>query len=87
MTEINTLMQTFNFENQFQTQTTYFSNFTPGTLNTTWQSLFTHFGIANNYLYIGLFFAWFSWVYFIHIIVDVIVWLPKMFHSWIERWC
>ena len=86
LTEINTLMNTFNFETQFTNQCNYFSNFTPTLLNRTYQELFTNFGVAQNYLYIGLFFAWFTWVYFIHVVIDIMLWLPKLFHKWLERW-
>lgn len=63
-----------------------FSNFTPSILRTSFTEIFQNFD-SEIYIALGDFFGWFTWVFFIHIIVDIVIWLPKMFHSWIDRWC
>lgn len=32
-------------------------------------------------------FAWFVSAYFYEVIVDFVVWLPRLIHSFMERWC
>lgn len=51
-------------------------------------SVFGQLGFTGNVLNIlsGCF-GWFVTVYFIEVIVDFVVWLPKLIHSFMERWC
>lgn len=50
--------------------------------------LFTQLEFTGYYLMIlsGCF-GWFVSVYFYEVIVDFVVWLPKLIHSFMERWC
>lgn len=74
-----------NFFSIFQRNCFDFAQYTPSVLKNAFIDIFQSFD-NEIYISIGEFFAWFSWVFFIHIIVDIVVWLPKIFHSWLERW-
>lgn len=54
----------------------------------TFSSLFRHIGFSGNVATIlyGSF-SWFVSVYFFELMVDFVVWLPRMVHSWMNRWC
>lgn len=41
----------------------------------------------DNCNYLGVLFGWMTSVQLYHLLYDVAVWLFRMFHSWLERWC
>lgn len=86
-TIITTYLNNNTFTNSFTNTVSWFGNHTPSILNNAFTELFEEFNISNTYATtLGMFFGWFTWTYFIHLIVDIIVWLPKLFHKWLERW-
>lgn len=86
-TTITTYLSNNNFINSFTNIIDWFSNYTPSILKNAYRDLFTNFDITNTYATsLGVFFGWFTFTYFIHLMVDIIVWLPKLFHKWLERW-
>lgn len=66
----------------------YWNSFNISFIYNAFYSVFVQLGYTGNALVIisGCF-AWFTTVYFIEIIVDFVVWLPKLIHSFMERWC
>lgn len=42
---------------------------------------------GNNLMILSGCFGWFASVYFIEVIVDFVIWLPRLIHSFMERWC
>lgn len=85
-TDIQSFISCIDYSTTLTTNSTIFSNYTPTFIIDMWTDLFTTIGgITDNAF--ALCFAWFTWVYFIHILLDVAIWLPKMFHSWLDRWC
>lgn len=39
----------------------------------------------NNLYTFYVYMAWFTWTYFLHLMVDFIVWLPKWFHNILDK--
>ena len=88
-TDINSFLSTNGFWLFLEDNATRFGNFTPTTLKDAYSGLFNSWGgiTQDSQLILGYIFGWFTFTYLIHIIVDVMIWLPKLFHSWLERWC
>lgn len=68
-------------------QATNFSNFTPSTIYHAYEDLFNIWGVIGGPRYLAYLFGWFTFTYLIHVVVDILIWLPKLFHSWLDRWC
>lgn len=63
-------------------------NYTISFIYDAFNGVFTQIGFSGNVLFnLSALFAWFVSVYFIEVIVDFVVWLPKLIHSFMERWC
>ena len=86
ITDIQTYLSSVNFNSYLSTNSAIFENYTPSFLTDMWTDLFTNIGGITSNLF-AYCFAWFTWVYFVHILLDVATWLPKLFHSWLDRWC
>lgn len=87
-TDINDFFYSNNFWSIFEGNATRFGNYTPSILRTSFNGLFASFGgiTLDSQVVLANIFGWFTFTYFIHLIVDIIVWLPKLFHKWLERW-
>ena len=65
-----------------------FGDFTPSLLRSAYAHLFNSWGgiTLDSQMILAYIFGWFTFTYIIHLIVDIMIWLPKLFHSWLERW-
>lgn len=61
-----------------------FSDYIPGFIKSIFYQLCDLIDTDNQYT-MYIFMAWFTWSYFLHLMVDFIVWLPKFFHSILEK--
>ena len=86
LTDIQTYLSSVNFNSYLSTNSVIFEDYTPSFLTDMWIDLFSNIGGITSNLF-AYCFAWFTWVYLIHILLDVATWLPKLFHSWLDRWC
>lgn len=84
--DLTTWINQNNFETILENVGSIFQNVTPRILSNSFTDLFKSFD-SNIYNFLGIYFGWFAWTFFIHLMVDIIVWLPKIFHSWLDRWC
>lgn len=91
ITQYNDILNFIRNDNDFYSiicgQATNFSNFTPSALTNSYDELFTYWGVLGGHRYLSYLFGWFTFTYMIHIVADILIWLPKLFHSWLERWC
>ena len=87
--DINGYLTSNNFITSFENNCSYFGNLTPSALKNAFVGLFNSFGgiSTNGVNSLSYLFGWFSFTFLIHVIVDVVIWLPKLFHSWLDRWC
>lgn len=63
-------------------------NFSISYIRDMFSALFSQFGFSDNVATIlyGSF-SWMCTVFFFHVVFDVSVWLFRILHSWLERWC
>ena len=87
--DISGYLSSNNFITSFESNCSYFGNLTPSALKNAFVGLFNSFGgiSSNGVNSLSYLFGWFSFTFLIHVIVDVVIWLPKLFHSWLDRWC
>ena len=86
LTDIQSYLSSIDYGATLTNNSNLFVNYTPTFLTDMWENIFDSIdGITDNVF--ALCFAWFTWVYLIHILLDVAIWLPKLFHSWLDRWC
>lgn len=57
-----------------------FEDFTPSFMRILFVDLCDLIDTENSYVMYNLL-AWFSWVFFLHLMTDFITWLPKFFHK------
>lgn len=62
-----------------------FNTYTPGILKDVWNQLFTIFEL-NGTIY-PLILSYMTWILFIHVIFDIVAWLPRFLHSLLESRC
>lgn len=74
-----------NYFSIFNGYVTQLNDYTISFLTTSFINLFNQVGISSSYIARAC--AWFVSVYFIELMVDFVVWLPRLCHSFIERWC
>lgn len=84
LNEIQTLFNNNTYQYNFNLINTQLQNYTPQPLSTAMQQLVQAFDNNIN-VDISNAMTWFCWTYFIHLLVDLIVWLPRILHSFIER--
>lgn len=84
LNEIQTLFNNNTYQNNFNLINTQLQNYTPQTLSTAMEQLVKAFDTNIN-TDISNAITWFCWTYFIHLLCDLIVWLPRILHSFIER--
>ena len=65
--------------------TTFITNYTPQALKDVFTGVFELIDSNMNSDF-AICFAWFSWVYFIELLVDFVIWLPKMLHCYMTKW-
>lgn len=86
LTDIQSFISSIDYSNYLTNNSNLFISYTPTFITNMWTSVFNSIGgITDNAF--ALCFSWFTWVYLIHVLLDVAIWLPKMFHSWLDRWC
>lgn len=72
----------FNFSS---INTDYLSKLLPSWILDPFTDVLNNFGIVQ-YQVLAISLAWFVWSYFIELLVDFVAWLPKLIHSFMERW-
>lgn len=84
LNDIQTLFNSNNYSNNFSMINTELQQYTPQPLTTAMDGMIKAF---DNNININISYAvsWFCWTYFIHLLVDIIVWLPRILHAFIER--
>ena len=63
-----------------------FELFTLPFLRIAFTNLFTSLSVSKNVL-LGALFGWMASVQMYHLLFDFFAWLPRLFHSWMDRWC
>lgn len=63
---------------------TAFRDYIPNFITNIFQQLCDVIDEDNLYTFY-IYMSWFTWTYFLHLMVDFIVWLPKWFHSLLEK--
>lgn len=58
----------------------------PTSISSVFSDVFQSFEVGG-YQALGFICGWFVWAYIIELLVDIIVWLPRLFHKWLDRWC
>lgn len=62
------------------------SNFIPTFIINTFDNLFTTIGITSNTTTtIAIMVSWFVWVVYLHLLVDILAFIPKFFHNWLRK--
>ena len=76
----------FTFDKILVENTNFFAQLCPQFLRDCFNSLFTDFTISSQYKWVLISFcSWFVWVYFIELLIDFFVWLPKWCHNMLEK--
>lgn len=87
VSDITTYINNINFYNQLNKFMTNMNGFLPNFIYQPFMDLFDSMGLSligsGGF---GFICAWFVWAYVIELLVDFVVWLPKLIHSFIERW-
>lgn len=84
-----TLFQTNTLDNIFLEVTTYFYSAMPSWIRDMFDTLFTL--ISNSSIsgtmgsWVLVFVSWFTWVYFLELLIDFIIWLPRFFHNVLSK--
>ncbi len=87
ISDITNYVNSNNFYSQLSNFRDYMKYLLPDFLFDTFKDLLFHLGIGNiGAQSLGFVCAWFVWAYVIELMVDFVVWLPKLIHSFIERW-
>lgn len=85
LTDIQSLFTDNTWSNNFNNICNQVGSYTPGVLKNSMNSMIQAFD-ENININLSIALSWFAWTYFLHLLIDVIVWLPKLFHSWIARY-
>ena len=76
----------FTFDKILVENTNFFAQLCPQFLRDCFNSLFTDLTISSQYKWVLISFcSWFVWVYFIELLIDFFVWLPKWCHNMLEK--
>lgn len=87
ISDITTYINNNNFYNQLSLFQTNLIHLLPNFLFNSFVDLFDSMGLNSiGAGALGFICAWFVWAYVIELMVDFVVWLPKLIHSFIERW-
>lgn len=62
-----------------------FEVFIPTFIIQTFTNLFTTIGFNSNVIMLSVLVSWFVWVIYLHLLVDVLAFIPKFFHKWLRR--
>ena len=75
-----------NFCIAFSNVVALFNSFIPTFVINTFSSLFTTLGISTfSGLPLLILVSWFVWVVYLHLLVDILAFIPKFFHKWLRR--
>ena len=84
LSDIQTLFNNNDYQNNFNMINQQIKTYTPQPLYDSMYDLVKAFDININ-VNISIAISWFCWTYFIHLLCDIIVWLPRILHEFIER--
>ena len=73
------ILEDYMLDNNFN-----FSAYSMGMFNAFWNDMFNLIGVRN-YDYLNVLFGWMTSVQFYHLLFDFIVWLPRFFHSILDK--
>ena len=84
--DITSYTSSIQFNSYLNSNCLIFEDYTPTFLNDMWFNLFNTIdtNLVTTNIYIC--FSWFTWVFMLLILIDIAVWLPKLFHHWLGRW-
>lgn len=85
ISDVQNYINGVNFYNQLKNFIFNMDSLLPNFIKTPFEDLFNTMGVVG-YQALGFICAWFVWAYVIELLVDFVVWLPKLIHSFIERW-
>lgn len=86
--DIQTIINLNTISNAFDSSKNYFMGGSPSFIRSMYEQLLITLGFS---VYSSLpsflvcFMSWFTWVYFIELMVDFIVWLPKWCHNMLSK--
>ncbi len=86
LADIQTLFNNNSFNYNLTNITTSFSSYVPTFIFDLFDDLFDLIDTNMSSIWVVVW-SWFAWTYFLHLLIDFIVWLPKLFHKWLDRWC
>ena len=85
ISDISSYINNSNYYNQLENFIYNMNSLLPSFILNPFENLFNTMGVVG-YQALGFICAWFVWAYVIELMVDFVVWLPKLIHSFIERW-